>query len=150
MSIDNEWGDDCFYCDSCDKPFRSPSYQVVKEYEYTTFYDSPRTPEVEIMGADVIANYCSIICRKKHRNQILERENIHATFPNIGPIEVCSRCNGPVLMTCFHLAFVEIDTEQNWEQPMFGVKDINSEVMSVVCRICESIPLKMARVIDMD
>jgi hypothetical protein len=150
MSKDNEWNDECFYCDSCGKAFRSPLYDVTKEFEYTTFYDSPRIPEVEIMGAEVIANYCSITCREKHRNQILKREKIQATFPDIGPTETCSRCNGPVLMTSFHLAFVEMDTEQNWGQPIFGANVINSQVISVVCTKCEPIPFKISRAIDWD
>lgn len=150
MSKENEWGDECFYCESCGKAFRSPLFDVTKEYQFTTFYDTPQIPEIEIIGAEVIANYCSVTCREKHRTQILKDYKTHATFPNIGPIEICSRCHGPVLMTQFHLTFVEMDTEQNWEQPIFGIDVLDYRVISVVCTKCEPIPFKIARAIDWD
>ena len=148
MTQENTWGDECFYCDNCGKRFRSPLYDVSKEYQFTNFYDTTRLPEIEIMGAEVIANYCSSNCRKNHRNLILKREKIQATFPDIGPIEKCSRCHGPVQMTIFHLAFVESVSEQNWEKPMFGVNVLNSQVMSVVCNQCEPLPPRIARAVD--
>jgi hypothetical protein len=150
MNLENPWGNECFYCECCGKPFRSPLYDISKEYQYTRFYDSPRIPEIQIMGAEVIANYCSSTCRESHRNEIFKREKIQATYPNIGPTESCSRCHGPVLMTCFHLAFVETVSEQNWDQPMFRASVINTQVISVVCNKCEHLPPRIARAVDWD
>lgn len=150
MLNSNEWNDECFYCDLCNKAFRSPLYDVTKEYDYTIFFNELRTPEVEIMGAKVIANYCSKLCREKHRYQILKREKIQATFPDIGPVEKCSRCHGPVLMTSFHLTYVEMDTVQNWDQTIFGADVLNAKVISVVCKNCEPVPFNIARAIDWD
>lgn len=150
MTKEENWGDDCFCCHACGKLFRSPLYDVTREYERTEFYSEPRMPEVEIMGAETIRNYCSAICRDSGRQEFLRQERIRATFPDIGPIESCSRCNGPVDMTEFHLTYIQTLTEQNWERPMFGVEVLDVKTIAAVCQKCEPIRRKISDAIEWD
>lgn len=147
----DEHDDDCFYCDACNKRFRSPLYDVTKDFERTIFFDEPLIPEIDIMGAESIAYFCSPSCRDKKRDQLLTQEDIRATYPEIGPIESCSRCGAPVDMTEFHLAFVEMDTTHDWDRPLLGAKVINDPVtLAVICQKCEPIPRQIKAAIEQD
>ena len=151
MSQEEDWKDECFYCDTCNKRFRSPLYDVSKEFERTIFFQEPLLPEVEIIGAETIAGFCSPGCRDKKRNHLLKREKIRATYPGIGPVESCSRCGAPVDMTNFHLTYIELDTTQDWDSSLFGVEMINDPVtLAVVCQKCEPIPSQIKAAIDQD
>lgn len=137
MGQEADWGDDCFYCMACNKRFRSPLYDVTKEFERTIFFEEPRIPEIDIVGAEVVAGYCSPSCRDQSLAQFLELEQIRATFPDIGPIEACSRCNSPIDMTQYHLTYVETDTKQDWDRSFFGVEVIGEPLtLAVVCQKC--------------
>lgn len=150
MTREEDWGEDCFYCNTCGKRFRSPLYDVGKEFAQTFFYKEPRPPEIEVMGAETIANYCSPACRGRSRDQLLLQDKVRATFPGIGPVETCSRCGGLVDMTKFHLTYVQTDTTQDWGRPMFGVGVLRTETLAVICQECEPIPRRIAAAISWD
>lgn len=140
MTKDNKWEDDCFICDVCDTSFCSPLYDISKQFARTIFYEEPRPSEIDIIGSKTIVTFCSPGCRDRHRDQLLQQEKIRAAFPGIGPIEICSRCNGPVVMTSFHLAYVEMDTEHDRARKIFGTEVNYVRVLAVVCQNCEPIP----------
>ncbi len=151
MTQEDEWKDECFYCDTCNKRFRSPLYDVSKEFERTIFFEDPLLPEVEIIGAETIAGFCSPTCRDKKRDYLLQQEKIRATYPGIGPVEPCSRCGAPVDMTNFHLTYIEMDTTQDWNRTLFGVEVINDPVtLAVVCQKCEPTPRQIKAAIEQD
>lgn len=139
MKDANEWNDDCFFCETCNKPFRTPLFDVTRDFERTIYFEEPRYPEVEIVGANAIANFCSASCRNRKLPKLLENATVRATYPGIGPIETCSRCGGAVQMSEFHLAYVVMETKQDWDQGMFGVEVADAEVVAVVCQRCEPV-----------
>lgn len=139
MSDIAEWGEKSFYCENCDKPFRSPLFDLTKEFERTIFNEA-QLAEVEIIGAVSVANFCSHECREEIRDVLLQQENIRATYPDIGAIETCARCGGSVLMTEFHLTYVETKTLHDWEEDSFKVNVADVQVIAVVCRNCQVPP----------
>lgn len=151
MTHEDYWGDNCFYCDTCGQRFRSPLYDVSKEYERTIFYEEPLLPEIEIIGAETVAYFCSPSCRDKKRDHLLIQEKIRATYPGIGPVEPCSRCGAPVDKTNYHLTYIEMDTTQDWDRALFGVEVIKDPVnLAVVCQKCEPMPRQIKAAIEQD
>lgn len=140
------WGDEAFFCETCGKPFRTPMFDVAKEYDRTIFQENDRLPEVEIIGSIEIGQYCSKGCRDRARGDLLLRENVHATYPDIGPIELCSRCGTPVDMTKFHLTYVESILEQEWERMSASV--LESVVLAVLCNACSPPPSRLIAEVD--
>lgn len=140
------WGNDAYYCDACNKPFRTPFFDISREYERTIFSPEPSLPEVEVIGASSIAQYCSDDCLAQSRMALLTREKVRATYPDIGPVESCSRCDAPVDMTTFHLAIVESETNQDWESMSASV--IRVVTLAVVCNKCTSPPERLIAEVD--
>ncbi|MCK9381767.1 MAG: hypothetical protein M0P95_11990 [Sulfuritalea sp.] len=135
-----KWGDEAYFCDACEKPFRTPMFDISKGYE-RTIYDGNRMPEVEIIGSGTIAQYCSDPCRVKKISAVLAKENVRATYPDIGPVEACSRCGKPVDMTKFHLTYVDSDTEQDWDRMCATVT--KTVVLAVLCDACAPPPQRL-------
>lgn len=142
MTTEDEWGDECFFCDACGKRFRTPLYDISREFEQTFFYQEPRSPEIEVLGAESIANYCSASCREQKRDELLHQERVRATFPGIGPVESCSRCGGAVDMTKLHLTYVQMNTTQDWDRLIADVLD--AQTLAVVCQDCHPVPSSIA------
>lgn len=113
-------------------------FDVAKEYERTIFHENDNLPEVEIISSVQIGQYCSKECRELARDDLLLRENVHATYPDIGPLEPCSRCGEPVDMTKFHLTYVESILELNRES--MSVSVIEPAVLAVLCNACSPLP----------
>jgi hypothetical protein len=149
LSIDkeegaNDWGDDAFFCDTCDKPFRYPQFDTAKEFERTIFNSD--LPEVEIVNSEGIGQYCSSSCRDQARSDLLQRENVRATYPDIGPIEFCSRCSAPVDMTKFHLAYVESVFDGEWDR--MSVNVLEATVVAILCNVCSAPPDRLIAEVD--
>jgi len=73
-------------------------------------------------------------------------QNVRATYPDIGPIELCSRCGKPVDMTKFHLTYVESILEQEWERMSASV--LESVVLAVLCNACSPPPSRLIAEVD--
>ena len=140
------WGDEAFTCKTCGKPYRTPIFDVTKEYERTIFQENDNLPEVEIIGAVAIGEYCSKTCREHARDDLLLRENVQATYPDIGPIESCSRCSKPVDMTKFHLTYVESILEL--EREGMSVNVLESATLAVLCNACSPPPSRLIAEVD--
>jgi len=74
---------------------------------------------------------------------VLDQANVRATYPDIGPIEVCSRCGGPVVMTDLHLTYVEEEVDFGSNSSTFDVNVLDTQVLAVVCQKCA--PLETAK-----
>lgn len=148
----DEWRNDTYFCMTCGTPFRSPLFDIAKEYERTIFSGEIIYPEVEVIGSEGIGQYCSEACRSKSRDALLLKENVHATFPDIGPIELCSRCAEPIDMTLFHLTYVESTITGDWDSSI--VDSSNVVTLAVVCNKCAPTPKRLIaeaeRLIEID
>lgn len=132
----DEWGDYFYACMVCETHFRSPLYEIARGYERTIFFDGDRMPEVEPISSNGIGIYCSAACLNQDRDKLLVKENVRATFPGIGPIEVCSRCGRPVDMAQFHLSWTEEELSCQWGQFIDVLQPIYVQSLAVVCQQC--------------
>lgn len=151
LSIDKEeepsdWGDDAYFCETCGKPFRYPLFDIAKGFERTMFHADSSLPEVEVIGSEGIGQYCSSACRDQARSSLLQRENVCATYPDIGPIECCSRCSAPVDMTKFHLAYVESVIDGEWDR--MSVNAHETVVVAILCNGCAAPPDRLIAEVD--
>lgn len=119
---------------------------MAKEYERTIFHENDSLPEVEIIGSITIGQYCSNACRNRARGDLLLRENVRVTYPDIGPVEPCSRCRMPVDMTKFHLTYVESILEQEWGRMSASVVEL--VVLAVLCNTCSPPPNRLIAEVD--
>lgn len=133
-STPEEWGDDAYFCATCGARFRSPSFDIAREFERTIFYEHGRDPEVEIIGSETIGQFCSEHCRSESRDALLRKEDVRATHPGIGPLEFCSRCKAPVDMTRFHLTYVEYSLSGDWGSMVAHTSDVVP--LAIVCNKC--------------
>lgn len=138
----DDWGNDAFFCDVCNRPFRADLYDVSRQFERTIFDDPEGLDEVEVADSDGIAGFCSERCREIGIGKVLTEHAIRATYPGIGPVETCSRCSGPVDMATFHLAFGKsILRFPDWDRlPAFVLEHVT---LAVVCNRCAPPPARL-------
>ncbi len=136
MNEAGDWGDNFYTCMVCEKQFRNPLFEIARGYERTVFYCGDRMPMVEPIESEGVGTYCSPACLNHDRNRLLERDNVRATYPGIGPIESCSRCGKPVDMTQYHMAWTEEKLHCEWGRFIDVLQPIFVESLAVVCQQC--------------
>lgn len=131
-----------FECECCGNMFRDRLFDISREYGRVHFRSPPIFDEVEIHGAESIANFCSNDCRTKKRQAVMtaQRVPIPTVRPSLGPVETCAKCSGPVDMSAWHLTFLEglYDTSCDSCRP------IEVDYLAVVCRKCVPSRLNVA------
>lgn len=140
MSKTSQPEEECFVCTVCEKPFRSPIFSINKAFERTIFMKGDAMPEVEVIRSQGIESCCSSECLEVARERALEKENVRATFPDIGPIELCSCCGKPVDMTEFHLTWSEDESNCYEGQFIDVLQPVNVQVLAVACQSCAPAP----------
>jgi len=119
-------------CSACGKSLCNPVFGLGRQFERTIISSDDSLDEVEVIDANVIAEYCSAACLNSKRDELLAQENIRPTYPDIGKAVTCSRCGDPVDVTKFHMAWIEEETEYH----EFVVTPINVDVLAVACNRC--------------
>lgn len=140
MSNDNDWADECYFCYTCNKAYRSPNFTISRGFERTIFFDGDRIPEIEPIGVEVLEGYCSQSCLDARRDEVLKQEGVRITFPGIGPIESCSRCGGPVDMARLHRAWTEDQSIEEWGAHISIAQVVNAQTLAVACQKCAPPP----------
>ena len=121
-----------YECYACDRAFRSRVFSLNRQFERVTF-GSPM-PIVSVEHADGLACYCSASCMNLHypREMVKQQVPIPALQPDVGPVEVCAICKGPVDMTRLHLTFIlEECKDMGW-----CFQPTQSDCIAVVCDVC--------------
>ena len=134
MSIDSPWGDECFYCMVCQRPFRSPLFSVTRSVERMYYYEGNRLPEAEVLSADSIGTYCCKQCLDSALTHILHGEGVRVTNPGPGPIETCSHCERLVDMTQPHLVWTREEATVIWSQTIDVIKPTAATTLAVRCQ----------------
>lgn len=122
-----------FECCQCTTMFRRLLWSLDRSFERVEF--GGPMPEVEVIGAEGVAEYCSCECMAAHVPTAMEGERvpIPAVPPTIGPVESCALCRGPVDMTTFHLAYGRSQVEQISNLSM---QPIWTDAVAVICNTC--------------
>jgi hypothetical protein len=131
-----EAGDETITCDACARPYTNPHFTISRGVEIVEFPAGSPYPIVSPSSVDAIVQCCSQACLDSQRKSVLERDQVSATYPGIGPIEACSRCGGPVDMTRPHVAWTEDETIVDDGQLFQTATVIGFELLAVLCRRC--------------
>lgn len=125
-----------FYCMTCEASFESPLFDVTRAVERVHFIPEGRLNEVEVTRAEGFGVFCSAACRTKGIKALMAMEevSIPRNPPDVGPVEVCANCSGPVDMTVLHLTYsqCEVDFSQLFGRPR------HLEYLAVLCNRCSS------------
>jgi len=120
-----------FECETCGVMFREMLYEVAKEID-RVHYREGAVEEVEILGGENLANFCSKQCRNATLVAVMAREGVPIKRVGVDPIEPCAKCGGPVDMSDYHLTYVEQDIKF---LPTSAVPQ-DVDYLAVVCRNC--------------
>jgi hypothetical protein len=130
-------------CENCCDEFHTVVFCITKSFNKVHFYDKPGLPEVDVTNVKSLGEFCSAKCRDEKLEQILTQENVRVTQPDIIPIEVCSSCGCPDVMSDSHLTYVVDTVNFGYDPSEFDEGVLDANVLAVVCSRCEqcSIPL---------
>ena len=123
-----------FYCMTCNTCFEKQLFNVARSMERVLFFAAPRLNEVQVTHAEGIGVFCSDSCRAQGLPALMARERVPIPVnpPDIGPIEVCARCSGPVDMSDFHLTYSKCEMVYSG---IYG-RESNFKYLAVVCQRC--------------
>lgn len=122
---------DEYECFTCQIRFKGRVFSIAREWERVHF--GKALPEVEIVDADGLECYCSKICLEQRCEEVMAREEVPIRRPDIGPVERCAKCGGPVDMCEFHLAYIE---DEYVDEGTCGSRTIDVDYLAVVCSRC--------------
>lgn len=92
-------------CFTCRTRFQSPLFCITRDREQIVF-DVGDIPSASIQDAEGLEVYCSQSCLEARCKDVMTAQNCAITYPGIGPIEICGRCNEPFSTTNWHGAYV--------------------------------------------
>ena len=134
---------DEYECFTCSVRFKKKVFSITREWERVDF--SEALPEVDILDAYGLECYCSKSCLEGRRDEVMARGQVSITRPNLGPVETCAKCGGPVDMSEFHLAYLE---DESIDEGTFVSTMIDLDYLAVVCKRCH--PKSAAQFISED
>lgn len=123
-----------FECMSCSKMFSSVWYDVGRRRERVIFNSPQALDEIEVLSADGIGVFCSADCHQAGRSDVMREEGvpIPSAAPDLGPVERCAKCKGPVDMSDWHLMY----TEGVMKETSSGVAALRESLLAAVCKNC--------------
>lgn len=123
--------EDEYECFTCHIRFKGRVFSITREWERVHF--DKVLPEIEIDDAVGLECYCSAACVQKRRDEVMAREGVPIRYPDIGLVESCAKCGGPVDMSEFHLSYLEDESVD--EGPCVS-RTIDVNYLAVICRRC--------------
>ena len=123
-----------FECMTCGKMFERTWFDISRTRERVRYKSPTAVDEVEISFGDGIGVFCSRACLEGGRAAVMQEQGvpIPTDRPDIGPIEACARCSGPVDMSDWHLTF----SEGKLEGEGGSVATLEFDYLAVVCKRC--------------
>lgn len=123
-----------FECATCKKLFNQTWFHLTSSYERVHFGGPTGMPEVETEQADGLAEFCSRGCLARGEQLVMAEERVPtpSVAPDIGPVETCARCSGPVDMSNWHITY----SKGLFEERAFGLVVLEHDYVAVVCRTC--------------
>lgn len=108
----------------------------VEKYHYGQV-ESDLTITIEVLSAETLTVYCCSTCAWPDMLVKLSEQGIRHTGCGSGPIEVCSKCGGPVIMAQPHIAYTFHDETEFRDLSITRVQVNNAEVIAKVCVRCD-------------
>lgn len=121
-----------FECFECNRSFRKTVFNLDRRFERVEFAESANIIDVE--DCEGLCCYCSEPCMRLHfpKEMAAQGVPIPQQRPDLGPIEVCALCKGPVDMALYHLTFLL----EKWEDQGWAGETLWEEYVAVVCDKC--------------
>ena len=126
-------------CDACNKPLKARHHTFNKHVEQC-FYGQPESDDgivCQVLSADTLAAYCSAECAWPAVLADLSSRNLSYTGGCLGPIGVCAKCGGPVLMTGPHVSYNIYDETLERKPWLTSINVHCSEGLAEVCVNCD-------------
>ncbi len=128
------------HCDACGKPLAARHFTFNRHVEQY-HYGQDNTDEgmnCYVLSAETLAAYCNAECAWPAMLAALAERGIkHTGGGGAGPIEACSRCGGPVLMSQPHVAFIVHDETEVHKPWLTEARVHSAEGLADVCVRCE-------------
>lgn len=131
-----------FECMSCSKMFSGVWHDISKRRERVIFNSPQALDEIEVLSGEGIGVFCSGGCHQAGRSKVMREEGvpIPPVPPDLGPVESCAKCKGPVDMSDWHLMYTEgVMKETSW-----GIDALRETLMAAVCKKCSPSGLALA------
>jgi hypothetical protein len=126
-------------CEVCSKPLIARHFTFNRHVERCHYgqNESDDGVSIEVLRAEDLSAYCSRECAWPAIMSALAERGVRHTGSGVGPIEVCAKCGGPVLMSEPHIAYnVHDETEQR--KPWLKQIEVHeSEALADVCVRCD-------------
>ena len=121
-----------FECFECNRSFKKTVFNLDRRFERVEFAANANIIDVE--DCEGLSCYCSELCMRVHfpKEMAAQGVPIPQQRPDLGPIEVCALCKGPVDMTQYHLTFLL----EKWEDQGLAGETLWDEYVAVVCETC--------------
>lgn len=131
----DQFDEDEYECFTCRRRFHSAVFSISREWN-RVHYDSV-VPEVEITGSEGLECYCSEACAASRRSLVMANESVPISYPDIGPVETCSKCRAPVDMAEFHVTYLE---SYDVHRGANALETVRLKYLAVLCRRCQPWP----------
>lgn len=127
---------------SCSKMFSSVWYDIGSRRERVIFSSPRALDEIEVLSAEGIGVFCSADCHQAGRSEVMRDQGvpIPSVPPDLGPVERCAKCKGPVDMSDWHLMY----TEGVIKETSSGIAALRESLLAVVCKKCSPSGLTFA------
>jgi len=123
-----------FECMSCGRMFAGTWFEVARSFQRVHFNSPSALDEIETEQSEGLSECCCTGCHEAVRGAVMQQQQvpIPSVRPDIGPVETCAKCSGPVDMSHWHLTFDENKMEdQGW-----AAATLEQSCMAVVCKQC--------------
>jgi hypothetical protein len=126
-------------CDACGKPLLARRFNFNRHVERCLYGQDESDDGVTIivLRAEELAAYCSRECAWPAILTSLAERGVRHTGSGVGPVEVCAKCGGPVMMSHPHVAY-NVHDETEFRQPWLTHVDVHdAEALADVCVRCD-------------
>jgi len=133
----------CGHCGSDVHPRYWSFDRYVEQISYEAAGDKVDST-VAVLECDGVSSFCSEGCSTTGVQEFIVDRGLTNLYPGDGPIELCSHCGKPVVMTKPHVAYVLLvgtETRKAWEISAPWTTQYQPETswtVAVVCPECEA------------
>lgn len=127
------------HCDACGKPLATRHFTFNRHVEQYHYGQGATDEDMscEVLSAETLATYCNAECAWPAMLAALAERGIKCTGGGAGPIEACSKCGGPVVMSQPHVAYIVHDETEVRKPWLTEARVHSAEGLADVCVRCD-------------